>query len=209
MAGEPSSRGPAGNAGRGARATQRTLCPWTPNPTHATTMHASKVPPWPGHPCDLCQAQSHVARTTLHGREICNCLCISPVLIFGGDARLLLFAPRRCRATAEASPPDANFPAGNWSQFSSPRATTSPCPAALLCLVVPTHPLVPGQCHSCQLPAGTRSARNAGDEAKCRGALGGLRGDRVPGAGETGCPGLGVAWPGDLRQIPLHCRVIA
>lgn len=45
VAGEPSSRGPAGNVGRGARGTQRTLCPWTPNPTHAITVRASKVPP--------------------------------------------------------------------------------------------------------------------------------------------------------------------
>lgn len=34
-------------------------------------------------------------------------------------------------------------------------------------------------------------------------------GDREPGViGETGSPGLGSACPGDLRQVPLRCRVI-
>lgn len=83
VAREPSSRGPAGNAGQGGTGHTKDALSLDAKPHACHRCACKKGPPaeallW------LVPSTEHVARTAFDRREVCNCLCVSHILILGG-----------------------------------------------------------------------------------------------------------------------------
>lgn len=79
-----------GMQGSGAPCTKRTLFLNTQLHTcHCCAQDQVPLPRAPPVPCT-----EHMARTAFSGRELYDCLFISPILLLGDDVRQLLFAPR-------------------------------------------------------------------------------------------------------------------